>query len=131
MQGRGVSPARNRPDRIGYDIRPRLEVTKAEISKYNALTEALDERKDAKGNDTFVLCYLWSCNSRELQHFSFMLCAVLTHSPNSFPPERLFNMINATFDDDQVKSVGWMSSACLLLYLADVINRTHIKNFGV
>ena len=107
MRGQGVSPARNGPDRIGHDIRPRLEGTKAaEISKYNALTEALDEQKDAKGNDTFFLCHLWSCNSRELQHFSFMLCAVLTHSPNSCPPERLINMISATFDDDQVKSFG-------------------------
>jgi hypothetical protein len=70
------------------DIRPRLARTKEEISKYNAIAsgiEALDERKDAKGNDTFVLCDRWRCNSERLPSFAFELRAVLTHSPNSFP----------------------------------------------
>ena len=58
------------------DIRPRLEGMKAAISKYNAVAEfikALDERKDDKGNDTFVLCDWWRCNSGELPHFPFVL----------------------------------------------------------
>ena len=91
------------------DIRPRLEGMKAEISKYNALAEgikALDERKDAKGNDTFVLCDWWRCNSGELPHFASVLHAVLTHSPKSCPPTRLFGIFNATFDADQMKSFG-------------------------
>jgi len=56
------------------DIRPRLEGRKAEISKYNLLAEgikALDERKDVKGNDTFVLCDWWRFKSGELPHFAF------------------------------------------------------------
>ena len=91
------------------DIRPRLARTKEEISKYNALAEgikALDERKDAKGNDTFVLCDWWRCNSGELPHFASVLHAVLTHSPKSCPPTRLFGIFNATFDADQRKSFG-------------------------
>jgi hypothetical protein len=73
------------------DIRPRLEGMKEEISKYNAIAsgiKALDERKDAKGNDTFVLCDWWRCNSGEPPNFAFVLRAVLTHSPNSCPSER-------------------------------------------
>jgi hypothetical protein len=58
----------------------------------------LDERKDAEGNDTFVLCDWWRCNSGELPNFAFVLRAVLSHSPNSCPPERLFSIFNAAFD---------------------------------
>ena len=45
--------------RIGHpDIRPRLEGMKEEISKYNAMASgitSLDERKDVRDNNTFVL----------------------------------------------------------------------------
>ena len=36
--------------------------------------------------------------------FAYVLRAVLTNSPNSCPPERLFSIFNATYDDDQKKS---------------------------
>ena len=91
------------------DIRPRLEGMKEEISKYNAIASGIkspDERKDVKGNDTIVLCDWWGCNSGELSNFAFVLRAVLTHSPNSCPSERLFSMFNATFDADQMSSFG-------------------------
>ena len=64
----------------------------------NTVPKILDERKDAKGNDTFVLCDWWRCNSGELPNFAFVLRAVLSHSPNSCPPERLFSIFNAEFD---------------------------------
>ena len=35
------------------------------------------------------------CQSR------YVLRAVLTNSPNSIPPERVFSILNDTFDDDQ------------------------------
>ena len=76
---------------------------KAEISKYTALAEgikALDDRKDAKGDETFVLCDSWRCNSGELVYFALVLRAVLTHTPTSCPAERLFSILNATFDAD-------------------------------
>jgi len=74
---------------------------KSDLIKYNALVKSikpLDQRKDAKGKDTFVLSDWWRCNSGELPHFAFVLRAVLTNAPSSCPPERLFSMFNASFD---------------------------------
>ena len=36
--------------------------------------------------------------------FAFVLRAVLANSPNSIPPERVFSILNDTFDDDQDNS---------------------------
>ena len=33
--------------------------------------------------------------------FAYVLRAVLANSPNSIPPERVFSILNDTFDDDQ------------------------------
>ena len=49
-------------------VRPHIEGMKSEIIKYNTLVKSikpLDQRKDAKGKDTFVLCDWWRCNSVE------------------------------------------------------------------
>ena len=91
-------------------IMPHIEGMKSEIIKYHTLVKSikpLDQRKDAKGKDTFVLSDWWRCNSGELPHFAFVLCAVLTNAPNSCPPERLFSMFNATFGKDQQRSFGY------------------------
>ena len=88
---------------------PHIDGMKSEIIKYQALVKSikpLDQRKDAKGKDTFVLSDWWRCNSGELPHFAFVLRAVLTNAPNSCPPERLFSMFNATFGEDQKSSFG-------------------------
>lgn len=90
-------------------IRPHIEGMKSELIKYHALVKSikpLDQRKDAKGKDTFVLSDWWRCNSGELPHFAFVLRAVLTNAPNSCPPERLFSMFNASFGEDQQRSFG-------------------------
>jgi hypothetical protein len=90
-------------------IIPHIDGMKSEIIKYQALVKSikpLDQRKDAKGKDTFVLSDWWRCNSGELPHFAFVLRAVLTNAPNSCPPERLFSMFNATFGEDQQRSFG-------------------------
>ena len=92
-------------------IVPHIEGMKSEIRviKYQALVKfinPLDQRKDTKGKDTFVLSDWWRCNSGELPHFAFVLRAVLTNAPNSCPPERLFSMFNATFGEDQQSSFG-------------------------
>ena len=82
---------------------------KSEISKYHAIVQSikpLDERKDAKGQDTFSLPQWWRCNSGTLPHFSFVLRALLTNDGNSCPPERVFSMFNATFGEDQSTSFG-------------------------
>ena len=90
-------------------IIPHIDGMKSEIIKYQALVKfikPLDQRKDTKGKDTFVLSDWWRCNSGELPHFAFVLRAVLTNAPNSCPPERLFSMFNATFGEDQKSSFG-------------------------
>jgi hypothetical protein len=40
----------------------------------------------------------------KLPGFTYVLCAVLTNSPNSCPPESLFSIFNSTFDADQKSS---------------------------
>ena len=90
-------------------IRPHIEGMKSEVIKYNTLVKSikpLDQRKDAKGKDTFLVCDWWWCNSGVLPHFAFVLRAVLTNAPNSCPPERLFSMFNATFGEDEQRSFG-------------------------
>jgi len=57
-------------------IMPHIDGMKSEIRviKYQALVKSikpLDQRKDAKGKDTFVLSDRWRCNSGDLPHFAF------------------------------------------------------------
>ena len=90
-------------------IRPHIEGMKSELIKYHALVKSikpLDQRKDAKDKDTFVLSDWWRCNSGELPHFAFVLRAVLTNAPNSCLSERLFSMFNASFGEYQQRSFG-------------------------
>ena len=54
--------------------------------------------------DTFNLSDWWKSNCATLPGFAYVLRAVLTNSPNSCPPERLFSLFNATYDDDQKRS---------------------------
>ena len=75
-----------------------------EIAKYNAIVKLIKpvgERKDAKGKDTFTLLGFWRTHEADLPAFSYVLRAVLANSPNSVPPERVFSILNNTFDDDQ------------------------------
>ena len=82
---------------------------KSEINKYNTIVKAikpLPQRLNAKGQDTFSLLDFWRANEGEVPAFSFVLRAVLAHSPNSIPPERIFSILNDTFDDDQDNSLA-------------------------
>ncbi len=76
--------------------------------KYQALADCIrsfeEGRIALKGKDTFDLSDWWKSNCATLPGFVYVLCAVLTNSPNSCPPERLFSIFNATYDDDQKKS---------------------------
>ena len=120
-------------DAVHRELRPaHIEVMKSEINKYHAIVQSiksLDERKDAKVmmmpficsyrnnkyKDTFSLPEWWRCNSGALPHFSSVLRALRTNTPNSCPPvmmmmscicELVFSMFNATFGEDQRSSVG-------------------------
>jgi hypothetical protein len=61
-------------------------------------------KKDVQGKKTLVLSDWWKSNCATLPGFVYVLRAVLTNSPNSCPPERLFSLFNATYDDDQKRS---------------------------
>ena len=67
---------------------------------------ALSERKDKNGKDTFDLGNWWRGNSSKVPSWAYVLRAVLTNSPNSIPPERVFSILNETFDDDQDSSLA-------------------------
>ena len=56
---------------------------------------------DNKKKDTFKLAEWWRANGDQVPAFKFVLRAVLANSPNSIPPERVFSILNDTFDDDQ------------------------------
>ena len=89
------------------EIRPQIEVMKTEVMKYQALAgsiKSFEERKDSKGKDTFDLSGWWKSNCATLSGFAYVLCVVLTNSPNSCPPERLFSIFNSTYNDDQKRS---------------------------
>ena len=42
----------------------------------------------------------------EVPAFKYVLRAVLANSPNSIPPERVFSILNDTFDDDQQSALA-------------------------
>ena len=82
---------------------------KTEITKYNSLVKSikpLPQRLDPKGEDTFSLLSFWRANEGEVPAFAYVLRAVLANSPNSIPPERVFSVLNDTFDDDMASSLA-------------------------
>jgi hypothetical protein len=88
-------------------IRVPIEAMKTTFMWYQALTDSIksfEERKDSEGKDTFDLSDGWKSKSGTLPGFTYVLRAVLTNSPNSCPPERLFSIFNATYNDDQKSS---------------------------
>ena len=90
-------------------IAPKIEEMKTEITKYNSLVKSikpLPQRLDPKGKDTFSLLSFWRANEGEVQAFAYVLRAVLANSPNSIPPERVFSVLNDTFDDDMASSLA-------------------------
>ena len=46
-----------------------------------------------------------------------MLRAILTNSPNSIPPERVFSILNDTFDEDQDRAMAdYMEYSLMVQY---------------
>ena len=85
-------------------IEPKIEAMKGELPTYLRLVGEIKPRSarlDDKGKDTFDLLTWWRGNEGSLPAFSYVLRAILTNSPNSIPPERVFSILNDTFDDDQ------------------------------
>ena len=48
----------------------------------------------------------WRANGDAMPSFKYVLRAVLANSPNSIPPERVFSILNDTFDDDQASAMA-------------------------
>ena len=87
-------------------VAPAIVKMKEEITSYNALVKSIkpfEQRKDAKGKDTFDRAAWWRSDeiATKTPAFKFVLRAVLANSPNSIPPERVFSVLNNTFDEDQ------------------------------
>ena len=47
-----------------------------------------------------VILGFWQANELELPNFAAVLRVILTNSPNSVPPERVFSILNDTFEAD-------------------------------
>ena len=81
---------------------------KSEIAAYNskvASVKPLAQRLDPKTKkDTFDLGDWWRANGDAVPNFKYTLRAVLANSPNSIPPERVFSVLNDTFEDDMDNS---------------------------
>jgi hypothetical protein len=96
-----------------FSKHPKLEVKlvemESELSKYLELLAKIkprSQRLNAKGKDTFSLLDWWRGNENAVPAWSYVLRAVLTNSPNSIPPERVFSILNDTFDDDQDRALA-------------------------
>ena len=97
-----------------------LPKMKGEIGKYNTLVSKIkprSERLDKDGKDTFDLLAWWRANAAELPSWIPVLRAVLAHSPNSCPPERVFSILNDSFDDDQENALAdYMEFSLMVQY---------------
>ena len=77
---------------------------KGELPKYIALAKKIkppEERRGKDGKDTYDFLAWWRSNKAALPSMVKFLRAVLTNAPNSCPPERVFSILNNSFDSDQ------------------------------
>ena len=93
---------------------------KDQIAKYNSLVRKIkprSQRLDKDGEDTFDLLAWWRANAEELAPWVAVLRAVLAHSPNSCPPERVFSILNDSFGDDQKRALAdYMEFSLMIQY---------------
>jgi hypothetical protein len=91
---------------------------KNEIQMYCSLIEQIPpllERQDKKGHDTFDIVAWWAAAAKKLPNTALALRGVATHSPNSAPPERVFSILNNSFDDDQQTALNDYVELSLML----------------
>ena len=86
-------------------LAPKIEEMKGEIVRYNQLPRQVNQAAraaglDSKEKDTFKLSGFWRANGPLVSAFSHVLRAVLSNAPNSIPLERIFSILNNSFDDD-------------------------------
>ena len=84
---------------------------KTEVKMYNTIAQkipalSIRQTADKKGEmqDTFDMQLWWVEAMADLPGSYDVLLCVLTHSPNSIPPERCFSILGHSFDDEQGNS---------------------------
>jgi len=92
-------------------LAPYILKMKNELAAYKALIDGIPPRSerevqdaDGKTYDTFDIREWWVSVREKLPGFFMVLRAVLTHAPNSAPPERLFSILNDSFGSDQTRA---------------------------
>ena len=98
--------------RFSQDVEKATHLVKMkdEVKTYNALAQKilplslrlLD--KDDNKTDTFDLQLWWLEARTDLPSTFQIMRAVLTHAPNSIPPERCFSILADSFDEDQERA---------------------------
>lgn len=94
-------------------VKPALRAMHSELPTYNALVKSippLAQRKKKKKNgeeyDSFDIAVWWRQQHLKVPNFALVLRAVLTQSPNSCAPERVFSILNNSFKSDQHAAHG-------------------------
>ena len=70
---------------------------KQQIVTYNSLCAALA----TTNKNNFDIESFWRTNASKMPSWAFVCRVVLTNATNSCPPERVFSILNNSFDDDQ------------------------------
>jgi hypothetical protein len=93
---------------------------KSELSQYNARASLIPDkahRLNTRGEDTWDILAWWRAAKDELPSMFQFLRAVLCYSPNSCPPERVFSILNNSFDSDQKSAkADYMEYSLMLQY---------------
>ena len=81
-----------------------LPKLKGELPQYISKVKPIKpdkERRDSEGKDTFDFLAWWRSHMADLPSWAAFLRALLCNAPNSCPPERVFSILNDSFDADQ------------------------------
>ena len=78
-------------------VAPELAQMKQQVATYNSLCAALATTNKKK----FDIESFWRTNASTVPSWAFVCRAVLANATNSCPPERVFSILNNSFDDDQ------------------------------
>ena len=92
-------------------IAPALQNMHSELNTYIAKVAAIPDLSareitatDGKKEDSFQMQAWWKEARSALPNFALVLRAVLCHSPHSCAVERLFSVLNNTFDEQQTNA---------------------------
>ena len=92
-------------------IAPALKNMHAEIDVYNAKVTAIPDlsqreitARDGTKTDSFEIEAWWKEARSSLPNFAVVLRAILCHSPHSCAVERLFSVLNNSFDEQQANA---------------------------